>query len=257
MSEQLRKLNEEGMRRFNEFVRTGAKGPAPKELLGSPETSEPLTSTIAATQMKFSDRMEFGAYLGKLLSSLDPAEISGDRGLWSALALHWFDLLCPMNANGHRKPDKEYRYVLSDDYRHYYRHLVRSPWQLVRVHEKSARFLLTSPRKQDHPLSVHGEILEQFGARQQVLASVPIIAEASRLYLDPQTSRPRKGAAGSGAGSARRFGMVLRQLDLTYDPALMSDGALISVLPKEFDRWKPKGAPAAVADGSPLKAVKS
>ena len=110
-----------------------------------------------------------------------------------------------------------YRYILSSDYRYYYRHLVRSPWQLVRQHGKFAQLLLIAPQKQDFPLSVHGEILEQFGGRQQVLSSRPIVEAAFKMYFDTSTNRPRRGVAGSGRGSARRFGLVLRQLDLTYD----------------------------------------
>ncbi|MER9649026.1 hypothetical protein [Mesorhizobium sp. M0199] len=193
----------------------------------------------------FKDRYEFGIYLRTMLSSLDPAVIANDQGIWSALALYWFDVLCPATAAGKREPDKEYRYVLSDDYRHYYRHLVRSPWQLVRDHGVNAQFLLISPKQQAHPLTVHGEILEQFGGRQQVLASKPIIAAASKMYFDTKTGRPRTGVAGSGRGSARRFGMVLRQLDLTYDPECMADVAFVGILPGEFDRWKRKAKAAA------------
>ena len=238
MTEQIRKLNEEGIRRFGEWLDAGASGAAPVELLSSPETSVPLGDSIIAPKKGFADRYEFGAYLNDILRPLEKSGISTDRGLWTALALHWFDELCPPRKGGVRKLDKSYRYILSDDYRHYYRHLVRSPWQLVHDHGEHARFLLTSPRESDRPLSVHGEILEQFGGRQQVLGNRQLIAEASRLYLDPETGRPRKGAAGSGAGSARRFGMVLRQLDLTYDAAWMEDGKLLDILPAEFDRWK-------------------
>jgi len=168
----------------------------------------------------------------------DPSAIANDAGLWSALALAYFDRLCPADASGDRITREQYRYILSTDYRHYYRHLVRSPWQLVRDHKHNAQFLLIAPREQQHPLSVHGEILEQFGGRQQILASKPIIEAAYKMYFDPRTERPRTGVAGSGRGSARRFGMVLRQLDLTYDPACMSDDLLIAVLPNEFEKWR-------------------
>jgi hypothetical protein len=245
VNEALRKLNDEGVRQFSDWLRDGAVGPVPVELLSRTETSAPLKATIIVPRSNFADRFDFGVYLNEVLGSLDRAGISGDRGLWTALALRWFDLLCPPKAAGSRNLREEYYYILSSDYRHYYRHLVRSPWQLVHEHGENARFLLTSPKDQGWPLSVHGELLEQFGGRQQVLANKPIIAEASRLYLDPATGRPRKGAAGSGAGSARRFAFVLRQLDLTYDPACMENGALLAVLPKEFDRWKADATGAA------------
>ena len=200
--------------------------------------SEPLAFKIEPATARFGDRYMFGIYLRTLLKDFDFTEVSGDTGLWSAFALKWFDRLCPADAQGNRNPKEEYYYVLSSDYRHYYRHLVRSPWQLVKDHGEAARFLLISPQKRAHPLSVHGEILEQFGGRQQILGSRPIIRAANKLYFDQKNERPRRGVAGNSRGSARRFGLVLRQLDLTYDPECMSEDALIDLLPKEFDRWR-------------------
>ena len=244
MSEEFRKLNDSGVVAFTDYVRDGAEGPPPVDLLAKPETSAPLEFKIEPGSGLFDDRYLLGVYLNTLLKEFDPTVVSGDIGLWSALALVWFDRLCPPDANGNRSPDKEYRYVLSPDYKHYYRHLVRSPWQLVRDHGEASKFLLISPRKQAHPLSVHGEILEQFGGRQQVLRSRPLIRAANSLYFDTAKLRPRKGVAGNGRGSARRFGLVLRQLDLTFDPELMNDDGFIGILPDEFDRWRKAKASA-------------
>jgi hypothetical protein len=234
----LRKLNDEGVRRFAEYLDGGAAGQAPISLLQNPETSEQLFPPVLMGGRAFESRFDFGVYLNQKLSAFDPTVISADRNLWTSLALLWFDEICPTETNGTRKVMEPYRYILSSDYRHYYRHLVRSPWYLVRLHGENARFLLVAPQQKEHPLSVHGEILEQFGGRQQVLGSRPIIAAASKLYLHSETGRPRKGVAGSGRGSARRFGIVLRQLDLTYDPNTMTDDGLIKILPQEFDSWK-------------------
>lgn len=252
-SHKLRKLNEEGMRRFAEYIAEGAAGPAPLEFLSDPQTSEPLTKEVIPGSGLFANRYEFGVYLNDLLKDLDPVVIANDAGIWSALALFWFDRLCPTTAGGSRTAREQYRYILSADYRHYYRHLVRSPWQLVRDHKIHSQFLLIAPREQQDPLSIHGEILEQFGGRQQVLASKPIIQAANRMYFDQQKQRPRTGVAGSGRGSARRFGMVLRQLDLTYDPACMADTSLILVLPDEFEKWRSLAGitPARHATASP------
>ncbi|MCO6051517.1 hypothetical protein NGM99_17165 [Mesorhizobium sp. RP14(2022)] len=238
MAAAFRKLNDDGVEEFVDYLRSGGAGQAPRHLLNDPAKSEPLSSDIFPKAASFQNRHEFGRYLVELLSTLDPQAISRDKGLWTGLALFWFDEICPPKANGERKLDKEYRYVLSRDYRHYYRHSIRSPWQLVRDHGDHARFLLVTPKPASHPLAVHGEILEQIGGRQQVLASTPIISIANDLYLDKSTGRPKKGVAGRGAGSANRFGTVLRQFELTYDPASMVDGALIDILPGEFGRWK-------------------
>ena len=240
MSTRIRRLNDEGVARFRDWLIDGAPGDVPLALLENPETSEPLPNAILAGTGIFANRYLFGVYLNTLLAGLEAHVIASDRNFWTSLALLWFDQLCPPNANGMRQVDKEYRYILSSDYRHYYRHLVRSPWSLVRLHRENARLLLISPKEQKHPLSVHGEILEQIGGRQQVLGSRLIIEAASRLYFDATAGRPRTGVAGSLGGSVRRFGLVLRQLDLTYDPECMPDAGLLSVLPGEFDRWKKK-----------------
>lgn len=238
MSTELRKLNDAGISRFSDWLADGANGPAPIDLLRNPETSDSLPATILPSRQEFADRFEFGRYLNGLLKELDPVAISRDQGIWSALAVVFFDLLCPPGPNGTRKVDKEYRYILSGSYQTYYRHLVRSPWQLVRGHGKNARFMLIRPREVPHPLSIHGEILEQFGGRQRIVGSKPVIHAANQMYLDPETGRPRKGVAGSGPGAALRFGKVVRQLDLTFDPEEMSPDEFIAVLPKEFEKWK-------------------
>jgi len=244
MATEFRVLNDLGIARFTEYIRQGAIGPPPRLLLNDSATSEKLKGRINSPGTGiFPDRYMFGCYLRTLLKELDTTDISGDRGLWSTLALHWFDRLCPADANEKRAVREEYHYILSADYRHYYRHLVRSPWQLVKDHGQESRFLLISPREHRHPLSVHGEILEQFGGRQQVFSSKTIIRAANRLYFDEQKNRPKSGVAGRGRGSARRFGLVLRQLDLTYDPESMTDRALLDILPEEFDKWRKPAPP--------------
>ncbi|HZR61560.1 MAG TPA: hypothetical protein VFA80_11500 [Xanthobacteraceae bacterium] len=232
-----RKLNEAGLEQFSNWLLEGAPDPVPSSLLADPQTSVPLHLPIQPEARVFGDRYEFGQYLNELLDRFEVGALSRDRGLWSALALFWFDQLCPLSS-GRRNVEKEYRYVLSSDFRHYYRHLVRSPWQLVRDHGENSKFLLLPPVDAPHPLRRHGEILEQLGGRQAVLRSRPVIAEASRLYSDARTGRPLRGVSGSGKGSVRRLALVLQQLDLTYDCEGIQTGGLLKLLPSEFDRWR-------------------
>src|SRR6185369_17244250 len=126
MSGQFRKLNDEGLRRFADWLAGGAIGEAPTLFLIDPETSDPFAPSVQPEQCTFCDRFEFGQYLVKLLGAVDVAAVSHDRGLWSALALFWFDQVCSSTNAGPRKVEKEYRYILSHDFRHCYLHLVRS-----------------------------------------------------------------------------------------------------------------------------------
>lgn len=239
MSQKLRVLNDEGIRLFAEYIADGAFGNAPLHLLHDPETSRPFSSEqIIVGTGDFPDRYQFGIYLRTLFSGLDPAAITSDRHLWTSLALIWFDRICPRKADGSRKPSREYYYILSNDYRHYYRHLIRTPWFMVNEHGENARLLLIAPREHKQPLSVHGEIMEQIGGRQRVLGSKPLMDAMNRLYFDTRAGRPRRGLAGRGGGSANRLGIVLRQFELTYDPDKMPDGDFLRILPREFDKWK-------------------
>lgn len=244
---QLRRLNEEGILQFGAWIAGGASGALPLHLLTGPETSAPLGAAIIAENRLFKDRYEFGKYLNTLLASLEPASLARDRGLWTALALFWFDQLCPPDGNGNRKPEKEYRYILSRDFRHYYRQLVRSAWQTVHQHGEDARLFLLASREENDRLGRHGDILEQLGSRQFLVGSRRTIAEASRLYCDPVTGRPRKGATGGKhtGGSVRRLAAVMQQFDLTFDSENMAAGSLLALLPKEFAKWK--SAPNAAA----------
>src|SRR3546814_10821395 len=91
MSELLRRLNEQGVRRFRDFIADGGSGAPPRALLSDPETSEPLPAAIVPDNMVFTTRYEFGVYLNSILQPLDAATISRDQGLWSAAALFWLD----------------------------------------------------------------------------------------------------------------------------------------------------------------------
>ncbi len=239
MTSALRKLNDNGLAQYSAWLADGASGSIPVALLTDPSTSDALSTKVIPSRDSFENRYEFGLYLIDLLKDLETTTISRDRGLWSALALRWFDLLCPPDPKtGERTPAKEYRYILEANHRTYYRHLVRSPWQCVRDHGSNARFLLIRSKKAEHPLSFHGEILEQIAGRQRLFGSKPIIRVANAMYLDPKSGRPRNGVAGAGPGSAQRFGLVVRQLDLTFDPEVMTAAQFIDVLPKEFSKWK-------------------
>lgn len=238
MNARLRRLNEHGIKKFSDWLQQGGLGHPPVALLADPESSDPLPHEITFSERMFSDRYDLGCYLNQLLDDQITGLIQNDRGVWSGLALLLFDQLCPQQANGSRKIDKQYRYILSSDFRHHYRHLVRTPWLLVREHGARSKFLLLSPQVGSQPLGRHGEILEQIGGRQTVLRSRAVIADASELFGDPLTGAARPGVAGRGRGSVRRLAMVLRQLDLTFDLDGLPEGGLLSILPKEFDRWQ-------------------
>ena len=247
MNDHVRILTAGGLNAFQQYItdlRGGSTTSPPVHLLTGTESSDAF-GDLSIEKRPFPDRFAFGEYLVRQLSPLDRRSISRNHGLWSWLALYYFEQLCPQAADGSRKPLAPEAYVLPAryDFQGYYRHLVRTPWLAVADHGERARVLLIpATRRAAAPLSVRGEIIEQLASRQAVLGNPHIIEAAYRMYFDKQEGRPRRGAGGSGGGSPRRLALILQQLDLTFDLMACPTDKVIGLLPKEFDRWPARTA---------------
>lgn len=238
MPEKLREFTVEGIAAFSQWVRSGAHGNVPDDLLFNPAFSTPLCETDLLVKERFSDRYSFGCRLVELLSSFDSHTISYRKPLWSWLAAWYFDQLCEVDPSGKRVLRKEYVYVPHIE-RIMYRHLVRTPWYVVSQHGEAGKFLLIATRKEDPaPLSRQSYLLDQLAARQFVISSPTLVGAARRLYTDKFTGRPTRGAGGKGSGSPRRLALIANQLALTYDIREMPAESFIKLLPEEFSwRW--------------------
>jgi hypothetical protein len=245
MSDYVRRLNADGTEQFRKFVVALKEGGSPaaiKYLLVDPSTSSPIDHEAQIDQRSFSNRFSFGEYLVERLAPLDRRQISRDHGLWSWLALYYFDQLCPPGTSVKDISAAE-AYILSAKYnfRDYYRHLVRTPWMVVSDHGRFAKVLLIpASAGKGIPLGVRGEIIEQLASRQAILRNRRIIEAAYRLYWDENSEKPRRGAAGKkdANGPPRRLGIVLRQLDLTLDLDVVDPARLVQILPREFAKWR-------------------
>jgi hypothetical protein len=235
VNETVRRLNDHGLREFSAWIqslREGGKALIPSGLLTDPISSEPIGFDATAVQKNFGSRYELGAALVATLTSAEEQAVSRDIGLWSWLALYYFDLLAPADAGGHRNPRMTYTYILSGDFRHHTRHAIRTTWQLVSLYGERSRFMLSKEPSQ------RGEIIEQLAARQELFSCPAVIEAASELYQEPDSGSFKRGAAGRGRGSVSRLIKVLQQFQLTYDLFSMSGGELSGLLPAEFDRFK-------------------
>jgi hypothetical protein len=242
-----RRLNATGIARFEEFLnalKTQPKLVPPVELLTSDETSSALEVNIDIEATTFPNRLEAAHYLDSKLSDSGLKNIERDRELWAWLSLFYFDILCPADGHGCRKPGEIARWIPQpQNYLRYYRHLLAGPYRIFRAHRdcpERALALLGGPL--DRP----GEIVEQFASRQEIVTNRAVIQSTTALYWDTTTNKPKRGAGGKGAGSARRLADVLLQFDVTWDLYAMNADNLLNLLPGEFSRFRP-AEPAAKA----------
>ena len=247
MTEPLRRLTNEGIDRFRSYlerVGNGDKEDPPFNLLTDPVSSEPASGSIIVPGIPpgdaLKDRFAFGLWLKELLAPLQQNTLPRDYRLWNWLSLRFFEQLCPPGGDGIRRPRREEAYILDAAFSHtkYYRHLVRMAWMAVSVHGEYGKILLKPRNVDGPPLAGSGEIVEQLASRQSLFGNVTLIEGAYRLYYSEDEQRPRRGSGGSGAGSPRRLATIVQQLDLTYDLRECTPRQFISLLPKEFNRWR-------------------
>jgi len=232
MNTPVRRLNENGLRFFQDYIGRiagGEKSDPPFAILTDDDWSEPVDFTREVEVANFATRYTMGEYLEQLFRDINHQDIISDIGLWSWLALLWFDQLCPAKADGSRKPSKQYNYILSPNYNHRPRHALRTTWQLVSEYGEKTRFLLSKGPNE------RGELLEQLAARQFFIGCRGIIEAASRLYSDHERNTFKVGSTSQKRrGNIRRFISYLQQLELTYDLYTLPGGEIVNMLPAEY-----------------------
>jgi hypothetical protein len=234
----LRRFNADGVTKFNQYLdllSSDTTAPVPDSLLEDPFLTAVVAADVDIERRAFSNRLEAAQYLDSILSSIAHENLYTDSGLWAWLTLLFFDQVCPMDSAGTRKARERVRYVPAvDNYQKYYRHLLAGPYRVYRAHRDNptrALVLLCGPLHQP------GEIVEQLVARQEIITNPHAIALATEIYYDTTTGSFRRGAAGKGGGSARRFSDILNQFDLTWDLYWMTPDRIRAKLPREFARF--------------------
>jgi hypothetical protein len=189
-----------------------------------------------AISVEIRSRRDAAEFLTTTLSSLAWDELENDAGIWTWLALVWIDTLAPVE-NGRRTLGEINRWVLaSDNWARYYRHLLAGPCYIYTAHKDE-------PARADAVLCSSvanpGEVAEQVAARLDLVRSPGIMGAITSLYFDEEKQKLKKGAASKGQGSARRLGPVLMQFDRTWDVQDLASSDVLSLLPPEFDKFKP------------------
>lgn len=231
----LRALNARGVEAFREFlqqIRGGAEFRASPAILYVDQFTTPFPRAIDIERRAFASKFEAAEYLAGVLANVPaPAE---EIGLWSWLALFYFDQLSPVDADGCRRPREDYHYIPIDSGWKRDRHLLAAPYKLFLRHGRNARLLLHPP------VYEHGAFIYDLAFRRDLIANGGLIEAIDLLYWDSKRGRPKRGATTqSRAGNLRRLITVIQQLDFNYDLYGMRAEEILRLLPPEFDAWKP------------------
>lgn len=233
---EVRRLTRKGRQKFADYLQEARSAPAldpPFELLTDETASETPDYSASVEEVEFSSKRQAGEYLNRKLDSVDPGAIRRDPGLWSWLALFYFDQVCPADESGQRKVSKTEHYILVPDWSRYYRHLLATPWEIVREYPDGARVLLSGN------VDTHGDFVEQLASRQEIITNEGLVETADHLYYDDEAERPKVGARSRNRpGNVRRLVEIKQQLDLTFDLYGMDALEILEVLPDEFDTWR-------------------
>jgi hypothetical protein len=251
----LRKFTEEGHRKYiilydtikesinknNKDIEKGFSKKLQEEIKNlknnhSLSTEVPLGKNLK--EQNFKTSYELGAYLDNLLKDCNLSEISFDEKLWDWITLFHFDTVFSTLMTGY----SEHRYVLSNDWKTRYRHLVRSSWFAYNKYQNSSKLFLSKAPY------VGTDFLEQFISHRITENYTPSAECVYELYYDKknQKTRPgyskkfikKKGVKTLVKASMGRFIDKLNQYNQIYDIWLMEPKDIISLLPKEFDELK-------------------
>ncbi|HPU96972.1 MAG TPA: hypothetical protein PLO53_03345 [Candidatus Hydrogenedentes bacterium] len=237
---EIRRLNQEGIEKFEAFLDallTDHPDPYPESLLTDAIRTERIKPAIQIELRPFTSRFDLARYLYNLFRDATIPGLDQDRGLWTWLALFYFEKICAKNSLGQYRPGERARWVLNVASRRYYRHIMAGPYFVYRKHADNperVRGLLCNPPNE---LS---DVFLEIADSQQLITNPAIVEAATLLYYNPRTGKLKSGTARDKPGGARRFAQVLSQFDCTWDLYAMDVYQILDLLPDEFDRFKPE-----------------
>lgn len=232
----LRQLTSNGIEQATEFLSYLQENPdvdrtPPNDLLRG-DGSRSFKPKIMVEPRSFATRREAGEYFSQVLKPVQ-YDVLDDAGAWSWLGMYYLEHIA------RRKLPPNNALIVesgeSSSLRQIYRHYLWGSWQLYEAYGKdeNAAFLLDRPIWSWDSLSQH--TLES----RYRFRSVGVVQAMLRLYTDGK--RTKRGYV-HGRGGLRHLLRVLPQLELTYDVYGMEPGALLEVLPPEFQRWRGRKA---------------
>lgn len=234
----LRRLNPRGVKALRQFlqkIREGEEFQANPAILHVDEYSERVTPSIEIEALQFPRRFDAARYLVETLRPIDSPALPMDAGLWSWLALFYFEQLAPRREDGTRRPREDYHYIPEEGHGWSTdRHLLAGPYRLYREHGEHARLMLHLPLHQ------HGAFIYDLGFRREMISNRGLVEAIDLLYWDHAKGRPKRAATTTTrGGTLRRLIAVIQQLELNFDLLGMTAREILELLPAEFDAWKP------------------
>lgn len=193
---------------------------------------------IGVEQRVFLSRRDAADYFHECFLGIPSNELRRDAGLWTWLAIFYFDQVCPLN-DGERKVRNDYTYIfMPDRSMYFYRHLLFIAWYVRHVAPRFNRLFL------DTSVSSLDKLTEEV-MKRLFLTRIPCIFEVlDRLYWDAERGRSRRGIISPGKVSPgdliHRLPTRIRQLEKTYDLQILSADQLLELLGDEFKQYLPK-----------------
>ena len=230
-----KQFNERGLAAFRAFLAMCRENPetaVPRELLEDETLTEALPSMLDVAPQKLISKEDAATYLSQLLEPLPEQWVAQSDGLWSWLALFFFDEVCPPEKGRHHVKN-DYHYIFEHkNSRHVYRHLLFVPWRVLRIAPQHNRLILSTPLKTLDQVTT--EIMKRL-----FLTRIPCMFEVlDRLYWDEAKGTVRRGITLSRTakpGDLRhRLPLRVRQLEKTYDLQSLEANQLIELLGNEF-----------------------
>ncbi len=159
------------------------------------------------------------------------------QGMWTWLAAAAFRVIRSRRISmGRPKLNNYTYYILNPDFRHLRNHRVAAPARI---------YWLYRDRIADARMLLHGHASERprteydLAETQRWLMNRELVSAATTLYFEPTSSGHKRGSLSDDRpGTLRRFLVLMRQLEVTYDLQGMSANQIIDLLPPEFNRWK-------------------
>jgi hypothetical protein len=238
---EVRRLTDSGVGLFSSWLEMRADESPPAELLNGSDFTEVAYDMYINPNEVFSSRYEFGKYLTEQLTACGFNELMAPEndGLWAWLAVVYFKQL-----RGKKSRRKEHYIVIRRGSMGSlaYRQAARTSFELVHIHSHYSLVCLGVE------MATFGDMAEQLASRQTLAHNRGFFQTAYELYVrngrlrrgassKPKQLRIRKPGDKTGLGSARRLAIALQRLDLTYDTEIMNAASMLSILPKEFNKW--------------------